>query len=151
MISRIAPQMFYLISRILNAGQQNEMIQWYVAIPHTSHDTIVIMLEDVTIIDENVKNIRIILIFLTHHPFLNHVSILDRCVNIDSCFPTRSQILSSISFLINNNENLQGTSNICLVCSFIVLYLCCFCFCSILFTVHVLCPLFVAMVFIFLT
>ncbi len=43
------------------------------------------MLRDVMIIDENVENIRIILMFLKHHQFLGFASILDHCVsNIDS-------------------------------------------------------------------
>ncbi len=44
--------MFYLIFHILlNARQQNETIQWYIGVPRTFHEKIVIMLWDVMIID----------------------------------------------------------------------------------------------------
>ncbi len=78
---------------------------------HTSHDKIAIMLRDVMIIDENVENIKIILIFLTHHQVQNRVSILDRWVNILTPFryTVTLQILVSIAFLINNINPLQNT------------------------------------------
>ncbi len=80
--------MFCLILRILlNARQQIKTILLYVGIPHTSHDKIVIMWRDVMIIDEDVKIIRISVIFLMHCQFLNHTSILNcRVNNIESIF-----------------------------------------------------------------
>ncbi len=83
-------------------------------IRHISHDKIVIMSRDVTINDENVKNIRIVLIFLTYHQFLNRMSILDCCVNnIDSISlhgRKYCQILHSWSIILI--DRLQSTLKI---------------------------------------